>query len=202
MNLFLEIFLYFDVFIIGAVASTALRHAYAHFRPHEVAKPSHPNARPESQPLSKEVRDKLTQEAETKYQKLLENSVDHLSKELGITSDKINQVVDRLAADMLSREQSAYQQLLKDYQQQTEGKLDEAKTQTSNYQSELKTKMEEAAAAEQKRLIELIDNKLSDALMAFLLEAMGHEVDLGAQSDYLLKTLEQHKDELKQAIKL
>jgi hypothetical protein len=36
--------------------------------------------------------------------------------------------------------------------------------------------------------------------MAFLLEAMGREVDLGAQSDYLLKTLEQHKDEFKQAV--
>ncbi len=201
MNLFLEIFLYIDVFIIGAVAATAFRHAYAHFRPHEAVKPTRVAPHPE-QPLSKDVRDKLTQEAEEKYQKLLEGSVDHLSKELGVTSDKINQVVDKLAADILSQERASYQQLLKDYQQEAEGKLEGAKAQTSVYETELKAKMEEAAAAEQKRLIDLIDNKLADALMAFLLEAMGHEVDLGAQSDYLLKTLEQHKDELKQAVRL
>ncbi len=199
MNLFLQIFLYFDVFIIGVVATIAFRHAMAHFRPQKETKPT-PSTHHTEPSLDKEVREKLMLEAEAKYQKLLDASIEHLSKELGITSDKINRVVDRLAADMLTREQDAYSKLIKDYQTETEGKLDDAKSQTNNYQSELKAKMDEAAKAEQDRLIDLIDHKLSDAVMAFLLEAMGHEVDLGAQMDYLMKTLEQHKDEFKAAV--
>ncbi len=199
MNLFLQIFLYFDVFIIGAVAATALRHGYAHFRPHPDAKVNHP-AHPAEQPLSKEVRDKLTLEAQEKYRRLLDGSVEHLSRELSVTADKINQVVNKLAADILSREQSAYNQLLKDSLAKAEGEIAGAKEQTAAYQAQLRAKLDQDIAAERQRLIDQIDHKLSDSIMAFLLEAMGHEVDLGAQSDYLLKTLEQHKDEFKQAV--
>ena len=201
MNLFLQIFLYFDVFIIGAVAATALRHGYAHFRPHPDAKASHP-IHPAEQPLSKEVRDKLTLEAQEKYRRLLDGSVEHLSRELSVTADKINQVVNKLAADILSREQAAYNQLLKDSLAKAEGEIAEAKEQTTAYQAQLRAKLDQDIAAERQRLIDLIDHKLSDSIMAFLLETMGHEVDLGAQSDYLLKTLEQHKEEFKQALNL
>ena len=198
MNLFLEIFLYVDVFIIGVVASIAFRHARAHYRPRHESKTT--QLHPSEQPLSKELREKLTLEAEAKYQKQLEAAVEHLSKELGITSDKINQVVDKLSADLLSREKAAYEHILKEYQQQAEAKLDAAKSESVSYQAELKAKLDETAASEKQRLITLIDNKLADSLMAFILEAMGHEVDLGAQEPYLLKVLEEHKDEFKRAV--
>ncbi|MGH7234174.1 MAG: hypothetical protein ACREF7_01880, partial [Candidatus Saccharimonadales bacterium] len=176
MNIFLQIFLYFDVFVIGAVFATAVRHAYAHYRPHPDSKVTHPH--PQEPPLSKEMRDKLILEAQSKYQKRLDESVEHLSKELGITADKINQVVSKLAGDILSREQAAYQQLIKDSQKQAEDEMAGTKAQTASYQAEIKAKLDADAAAERQRLIDLIDHKLADSIMAFLLEAMGHEVDL------------------------
>jgi hypothetical protein len=200
MNLFLQIFLYFDVFIIGALAATALRHVYAHFRPHPDAKVHYPKHI--DQPLSKEAKDKLIQEAEEKYRRTLDGSVEHLSKELEVTAAKINQVVSRLAGDILSREQAAYDQLLKDSLVKAENEISGAREQTAAYQAELKAKLDQDIAAERQRLIELIDHKLADNVMAFLLEAMGHEVDLGAQSNYLIKTLDQHKEDFKQAINL
>ena len=38
--------------------------------------------------------------------------------------------------------------------------------------------------------------KLAGAVTAFLIDTLGHNVDLGAQTKYLTETLEQHKAEL------
>ena len=198
MNLFLQIFIYIDVFIIGAASVTAVRHAYAHFRPHAEAKDNRP---PPTQPnLSKEVRDKLILDAETKYQAILDRSAGQLSKELGITMDKINQSINHLASDIIDMEQKGFASLFKEYEDKASATLDSAKDQSLSYQNELKAKLEADAEAEKQRLISLIDNKLSDAVLSFLAEAMQHEVDLGAQTDYLMHLLEKHKDEFKQAL--
>ena len=202
MNIFLQIFFYFDVFIIGALCATAARHAYAHFRPHpdSGAKPEHPAGLKEP-PLSKEVRDKLLLDSQQRYQTILDRSAEQLSKELGVTTEKINDTVKKLAAEIITKELEGFEQLFKQYQQQTVEEFDGAKSQGDAYQAELKQKLDAEAEKERQRLSELIDNKLADSVMSFLVEAMQHEVDLGAQSDYLIKLLDKHKEEFKQAIK-
>ena len=63
-------------------------------------------------------------------------------------------------------------------------------------QTELEAQLEQSIQAEREALSAKMNEKLNDAVMAFLLETLGHEVDLGAQTDYLLKTLEANKAEL------
>jgi len=63
-------------------------------------------------------------------------------------------------------------------------------------QAELEAKLKEEIAAEKKQLVQQLDTKLSDAVASFLLETMQHEVDLGSQSAYLTKMLDEHKAEL------
>lgn len=90
--------------------------------------------------------------------------------------------------------------MFKNYEQKAVSELEEAKTQTDHYQNDLRVKVEQEAAAEKQRLIDLIDNKLADSVMGFLTEAMQHEIDLGSQTKYLLSLLDEHKEELKKAI--
>ena len=54
---------------------------------------------------------------------------------------------------------------------------------------------EQLRAAEKQQLIAQIDTKLADAVTSFLVETLGHNVDLGAQSDYLISVLDEHKAE-------
>lgn len=201
MNLFLQIFLYADVFIIGAVCSIAFRHAYAHYHSHPDSKKEQPeHSRPKDPPLAKEIRERLLAESEIRYRRILDNSAEQLSKELSGTAEKINRTIEKIATDVSSREIDNLNQLFKQYQENAASQLSSSKEQTEAYENELKTKLQTELDKERQRLSELIDNKLSDIVMSFLTEAMQHEVDLGAQSDYLIKLLEQHKDEFKQAL--
>jgi len=198
MNLFLQIFLYFDIFIIGIVFEVVIRHAYAHYH-HEVKpKPTHPVN--EVNRITQAERVKLLEESEDKYRQILQHSSDQLSKDLNITAERINTTVKKLAADIITKELEGFQELFKNYEQKAVSELEEAKTQTDHYQNDLRVKVEQEAAAEKQRLIDLIDNKLADSVMGFLTEAMQHEIDLGSQTKYLLSLLDEHKEELKKAI--
>ena len=68
------------------------------------------------------------------------------------------------------------------------------------YKDQLKQDMQAQMKSAQQQLTEQIDAKLADAVSSFLVETLGHNVDLGAQEDYLVKSLEAHKDELRREV--
>jgi hypothetical protein len=64
----------------------------------------------------------------------------------------------------------------------------------------LDTALDSQIAKEREVLLQQIDTKLGDAVASFLLNSLGTNVDLGAQTPYLLQLLESHKDEFKQEV--
>ncbi len=70
----------------------------------------------------------------------------------------------------------------------------------SDRKAKLLTTMEEQVTAEQRRLLQQIDTKLADAVGSFLSETLEHNVDLGAQSSYLVALLEEHKEDFKKQV--
>jgi hypothetical protein len=64
----------------------------------------------------------------------------------------------------------------------------------------LDTALDAQLAKERDMLLQQIDTKLGDAVASFLLNTLGTNVDLGAQTPYLLQLLETHKDEFKREV--
>ncbi len=198
MNIFLQIFLYFDVFIIGVVASIVVRHANAHFRTNKQQVPKLQKPLKNDLPLA--MREKLIEQSSDKFQHIIDHSALELEHQLAVTGDKINTTIKKLAAQIITKELEGFQDLFKNYQAQAAKELEDAKTQTDKYRAQLKSQAEQEINAQKQRILSVIDNKLGDSVMSFLLEAMQHEIDIGSQSDYLIKQLEAHKEEFKQAI--
>ena len=200
MNIFLQIFLYIDVFIIGVAATVAIRHGREHLRVKKNIPAVPPVHRQKETTIPKDLKQQLIEESEEEYRKILEHSSNRLNKELDETVERINATVKKMSVDIVNKELKSYEHLFEQYKENAVKEFDGNIEQTSQYQKELKTKLDQEVEQEKQRLFALIDNKLSDVIMSFLLEAMQHEVDLGAQSDYLLKLLEEHKEEFKQAV--
>lgn len=197
MNIFLQLFLYLDVFIIGAVFSVAIRHAREHYKTKQEVMPKK-TAKTDGVPPK--LREKLIEEAGEKYLHILNSEAEKLDSELSITGEKINSTVKKLAADIITKELEGFQAMFQKYQQQAAQDLDATKSQTEQYRQELKVKVEAEIETEKQRMVAMIDSNLSDAVMSFLVEALGHKVDLGSQSQYLIEMLESHKEELKKAV--
>ncbi|NCU30433.1 hypothetical protein EOM57_01360 [Candidatus Saccharibacteria bacterium] len=138
---------------------------------------------------------KLFREHLEEIRRQTEHAVGTASLEIG---DQQTMIEARLAqrqsefdAKLLSL-QTDLEQTLAIRQDELSSALDERKKQ-------LIDKLDTEFVAERERLYTQIDTKLGDAVATFLTETLQHNVDLGAQSEYLAVMLEQHKDELKAA---
>lgn len=76
----------------------------------------------------------------------------------------------------------------------------ELEAQLTERQAEMEAKLTETIKQKEDVLIKNIDTRLGDAVISFLTETMQHNVDLGAQSDYLISMLNENKDEFKKGL--
>lgn len=205
----LQLFLYINVFVIGIITAVAVRHAIAHFRPQpeEKAKPTHPPVH-----LPPAMKAQLIELAQTKFKAILENSADEFEDDLRATSAKLSAELRKMGTDTINTEMKRYRLDMEDLRRQSNALIMGVKEENAKHQAELKTRLTEheikqkvkltkEIAAEKARLAKEIDDKLSDAVASFLIETLGHNVDLGAQTAYLTAQLEEHKAEISKGIK-
>jgi F0F1-type ATP synthase membrane subunit b/b' len=210
-SMYLQLFLLLNVFLVGVVTAVAVRHALAHFRPehHDAEKSSHPKMKNIQLPPA--TRKQLLEEAQDDFQSVLEKSAVELQRELHATAIALNRQIAKSGAEVVRYEMERYQKQLEELRQQTESALGGAQKEVAEHQADLNEKfterkaqlearLAEDIAAERQRLIGQIDAKLADAVTSFLMETLPHNVDLGAQSAYLIATLEEHKAELSKEV--
>ena len=115
------------------------------------------------------------------------------------------------SAEIVEDEMKRYRASLEELQRSTEVSItstqdslaqhqEDLKAAMAEHQKELLAKMNDEIAVEKERLLTQIDSKLADAAASFLIETMQHDVDLGAQTAYLTKMIETHKDDFKKEV--
>lgn len=169
--------------------------------------------------LSPIMRELLLDDRENQLESTLSQTADKLSHDLNIVSDKLATHLDKLGTTIINTEMERYGKQLEQLREQAEQAIGNASAATSKHQSEIDAKLEEQRAAleaqlkqeleiekkqmtdkltaEHEQLLKQLDTKLGDAMMSFLMETLQHNVDLGAQSNYLVAMLEEHKDDFK-----
>jgi hypothetical protein len=204
---FLQIALLVTFFLIGALSITAIRHAYAHFRPQDSEGERQHRMPPQPIELPNEVKELLLKSTQAKFHSILNHSAAELEYDLKTTVSKLNNRLDKLSSEIINDEMKRYRMDLDKLREQTEDNINTAQTEISEHQIELKEKINEKRIeleaeltkemeAEKQVLVQRIDSKLSDAVASFLIETLGHNVDLGSQNAYLTAMLEEHKDEI------
>jgi hypothetical protein len=209
--LYLQIFLLVNVFLVGVLTAIAIQHARAHFRPKpkQDIKPNLPPVAPVE--LPKEVKENLIHEAQANFLAVLNSSIGELQHDLRATATQLNKQLGDLGSEVAISERARYLSMLEDLRKQTEAAMLAAQAEIAKHQTELKqhlteeetklkTKLAEDIAAEQQWLIKQIDTKLADAVGAFLIETLQHNVDLGTQKAYLTAQLEEHKADFKREV--
>jgi F0F1-type ATP synthase membrane subunit b/b' len=199
MNTYLLIFLLVDVFIAGVLATAVVRHALAHFWPHKHDLEKHLSAS-QTAHLPPALRQQLLDAAQADFQNVLKRAAHDLEKDLAVTSEDIKKNLSKLETETAGKEQASYQAMLTELEQQTKGDVQNLHQTMANDTTELKAKLAEEMAAEKQQLVAQIDTRLGDAVSSFLLETMQHNVDLGAQTAYIMSVLNEHKDELKKEV--
>lgn len=188
-----QIYLYVQIFVMGALAALAARYAYLHFKSGSSSELAAAQLPEVEQPLTPEVKEHLTQASQARFQAILNSSANQLQQNLGVTTEHINNLVLRLASEIVSGELERYQQDLSKLHKQAEANMKGVSEEVAKHKAEIETKVSQELEAEKQMLIKQIDTKLADAVGSFLTETLQHNIDLGSQSSYLVAMLEEHK---------
>ena len=204
-SLALQIFLLIDVFIMGLIAAAAIRHAYAHFKPQTHKDPKTLNQN-QAVHIPPEIKENLIHKSEAHFQNALNHSINELDHDLKNTIYKLNNQLEKFGNEIIIGGLSHYRTKLDQFCKQLEISMEKNQAEIAKHQSEINEKLAEQQSVLEKELAENIKNqqqimiqnintKLSDAVATFLIETMQHNIDLGAQTNYLTKMLEEHKSE-------
>ena len=207
----LQIFLLINAFLIGVAVTLAIHFWLAH---RHAQKPT----KQQAVPLPAATREKLVKQAEENFQGIVNRSALQLQHDLGATGSQLNKLLEKFGTEVLDDEMKLFRSNVADIRAATQSALagaqDEITTQQTAIlqslatrqteldaklaarQTELEGQLEAGLAEEKARLTEQLQHKLNDAVLAFLLETLGHEADLGAQADYLIATLDANKEQL------
>jgi len=139
--------------------------------------------------LTKQQLSKVAGEAGERFKESLDNAVDQLSVKI---SDMAN--------NTLSGEFEKYQVSLQALRDQSIEEFSKLQKELDTRRTQLTEHLDKVIQTEGEKRLGALDSRMNDVISSYLIESLGNQVDLGAQSAYIFETLEKHKDEIKKDI--
>lgn len=143
----------------------------------------------EIQKAAKEQLHSAAEDAAQRLQKSLNNSVDQVAADIN----------DRLSTDLIA-EFEKYQVSLSALRDQTIEQFSKIQAELDHRRLELIEHVDRQVAAEQEKRLAHFNDRINDVVTSYITESLGSNVDLGAQTDYILQTLEANKEQIKKDI--
>lgn len=136
--------------------------------------------------------------------KQLEDIADQAAVRL---KQSLNNTVDQMAASLNDMTENTISQEFEKYQVSLEALREQSIEEFSKLQRELNSRKVQLTEQLDKKIfdeftarMDQFNTKLSDVVVSYLAESLGNEVDLGAQTTYILQALEAHKEDMKKDI--
>ncbi|HSX01079.1 MAG TPA: hypothetical protein VLF67_02445 [Candidatus Saccharimonas sp.] len=130
------------------------------------------------------------------YEAQIAESVKTFGTDLQATSARLGEQVSRLTTTVIEEELSAYHQTLEQVRQSANQAMEQIRQAVEQQRVELRQGMEADMATEKQHMVDKFNQKMGDVVSSYIAESLGGGVDLGAQMQYILASLEAHKEEI------
>lgn len=146
-----------------------------------------------AEPTAAELEAKL----KAAYEAKIAEATQTFGTDLTATSARLSEQVSRLTTSVIEEELDAYHKTLEGVRQAATEAMEQIHTAVEQQRGSLQKSMEADLAGERERLAAQFDTKLGDVISSYIAESLGGGVDLGAQMQYIVATLEAHKADIK-----
>lgn len=139
----------------------------------------------------------LDQKLRSAYEAKITEATGQFGTDLKNTSQKLSEQVSRLTTTVIEEELEGYQKTLEEVRKVATQAMDQIHQAVEHQRVELRQGMEAELAAEKKVLADKFDAKMGDVVASYISESLGSGVDLGSQMQFILTSLEAHKDDIR-----
>jgi hypothetical protein len=150
--------------------------------------------------FNEEFREELRNRGRLHFEKILGENAMFLQQDLRLTTSQLNDYMkDQISKD-LKDAFANYESAISDAKQLAVESIEKTKATIDEQRQILTTQLEKQLADEKARRIQRFDENMADVVNHYVLAAIGNQIDLNDQLEYILGELESHKKEIIQDV--
>ena len=140
-----------------------------------------------------EFREELRNRGRLHFEKIIGENAMFLQQDLRLTTSQLNDYMKDEIKSVLQEEFAKYEESISSAKDLALESIEKTKVAIDQQRLILEKQMNEQAAIEKQRIIEHFETNMAGIVNHYVLEAIGNEIDLTTQLDYIFQNLEENK---------
>lgn len=148
-----------------------------------------------------EFREELRNRGRLHFEKIIGENAMFLQQDLRLTTSQLNEYMQTEIKRTLQSEFSKYEESITTAKDLALESIEKTQSVIEQQRLVLEKQMSDEANAEKKRMLDSFDKNMADIVNHYILEAIGNEIDLTVQLDYIFGYLEENKPAIMEDIR-
>lgn len=140
-----------------------------------------------------EFREELRNRGRLHFEKILGENAMFLQQDLRLTTSQLNEYMKDQISKELKEAFANYEKAITDAKQLAVESIEKTKATIDEQRQVLTKQLEQEVSEEKKRLITRFDENMADVVNHYVLAAIGNQIDLNDQLEYILGELDKNK---------
>ncbi|HPR10120.1 MAG TPA: hypothetical protein PLJ04_00925 [Candidatus Saccharibacteria bacterium] len=151
--------------------------------------------------FDEEFREELRNRGRLHFEKIIGENAMFLQQDLRLTTTQLNEYMKTEIKRTLQSEFSKYEESITTAKDLALESIEKTQAVIEQQRLVLEKQMTDEAAAEKARMLSSFEKNMADIVNHYILEAIGNEIDLTVQLDYIFGYLEENKQAIMEDIK-
>lgn len=148
-----------------------------------------------------EFREELRNRGRLHFEKVIGENAMFLQQDLRLTTSQINEYMKQEITKTLQEEFAKYEQSIEDAKRMAIESMQKTQAALEEERQILHEKLSKEVEAQRERLIKRFEENMGEIVNHYILDAIGNEIDLSDQLEYILGELEANKTQLVEDIR-
>jgi hypothetical protein len=140
-----------------------------------------------------EFREELRNRGRMHFEKIIGENAMFLQQDLRLTTSQLNEYMKGEITKKLQEEFAKYEESIMDAKQLAINSIQKTNAAIDEQRQVLGAQLQSQAAAEKARLLKNFEENMADVINHYVLAAIGNQIDLSDQLEYILSDLEANK---------
>jgi hypothetical protein len=146
--------------------------------------------------FNNEFREELRNRGRLHFEKIIGENAMFLQQDLRLTTSQLNEYMKAEIKRELEEEFKKYEESISSAKELAVGAIQKTQDVIEEQRGILEKQLNEQASDEKQRIITKFEKDMADIVNHYLLAAIGNQIDLTVQLDYIFQYLEQNKQEI------
>ena len=146
--------------------------------------------------FNNEFREELRNRGRLKFEKIIDENAMFLKQDLDMTISQLNEYMKKEIGAKLDTEFTQYAKAMKEAQELALAKLQETAEDVEAQRAALGEALEKAVAEREAALVQAYDANMAKVVEHYVLQALGDQFELKDQLPYIIKQMEENKQDI------